>query len=265
MGNKTGAIWQVGITGAAGHIGQTLIAGLPEKYKLTLFDCREINLELPRKFKSVKVDFAQAEQVKGLFQGLEVVIHLAADADTEASWESVLKNNIMATYHVFEEARQAGVKKIIFASTHHVQHDYVGKTPMSLDPFYVRTMGYIRLDDPPAPDSLYAISKLFGENLGWHYSRKFGIQFIGLRIGSTFPEDDPSIFKGTPEEEHRRAMFLSKRDCVSAFIRALEVNANFLLAYVTSHNDRRVFDLTETREKLGFHPVDNAEAYFLRG
>jgi hypothetical protein len=85
---------------------------------------------------------------------------------------------------------------------------------------------------------------------------------VALRIGSTFPKDDPSIWKGADREDHVRAMFLSKRDCVQAFVRALEVNADFLLAYAISNNDRRVFDLSETGEKLGFHPQDNAENYF---
>lgn len=263
MKDRRGTIRRVGITGAAGHIGTTLTEGLPNRYKLTLFYHRkEVKPELCRKLNAVKVDFSEAEKVKGIFEGLDAVIHLAADPLTEASWESVLTNNIVATYNVFEEARRAGVIKIIFASTNHVQHDYVGKTPMTLDRFYVKTKGYIRLDDPPAPDSFYGISKLFGENLGWYYSRRFGIQFISLRIGSTFPKDDPSIWRGTDREDHVRAMFLSKRDCVEAFTRALEVDTDYLLAYAISNNDRRVFDLTETRERLGFNPKDNAETYF---
>lgn len=263
MKDRGRTITRVGITGAAGHIGTTLVEGLPDSYQLTLFyRHREVRQDFPRKSKSVKVDFSKVEEVKGAFQGLDAVIHLAADPLTEATWESVLANNIVATYNVFEEALRAGVVKIIFASTNHVQHDYVGKTPMTLDRFYIKTKGYIRLNDPPAPDSLYGVSKLFGENLGWHYSRKFGIQFIALRIGSTFPEDDPSIWRGTDREDHVRAMFLSKKDCVEAFTRALQVNTDFLLAYAISNNDRRVFDLAETRERLGFNPKDNAETNF---
>ena len=57
-------------------------------------------------------------------------------------------------------------------------------------------------------------------------------------------------------------MFLSKRDCVEAFARAIEVDASYLLAYAISRNDRRVFDLEVTEKVLGFHPQDNAEFYF---
>ena len=260
---KDRKIINVGITGASGHIGITLTEGLPSSYKLTLFhNKREIKPELARKHKTVKVDFSKSEQVQGVFEGLDAVIHLAADPLTEASWESVLHNNIIATYNVFEEAVRAGVLKIVFASTNHTQHDHAGKTPMTIDRFYIPTMGCVKLSDSPAPDSYYGISKLFGENMGWYYSRRHGVQFISLRIGSTFPKDDPSIWKGTEREDHARAIFLSKRDCVEAFARALAVNTDFLLAYAISNNDHRWFDLTETKEKLGFYPQDNAEDYF---
>ena len=260
---KDRKIKKVGITGAAGHIGTTLTEGLPSSYQLTLFyHKREIKPELARKHRTAKMDFSRAEQVQGAFKGLDAVIHLAAEVKTEGDWENVLHHNIIAVYNVFEEAVRAGVLKIVFASTNHTQHDCVGRMPLTLDRFFVPTMGFVKLSDPPAPDSYYGISKLYGENMGWYYSRRHGIQFIALRIGSTFPQNDPSIWKGTDREDHARALFLSQRDCVEAFARALKVNTDFLLAYAISNNDRRFFDLTETKERLGFYPKDNAEDYF---
>ena len=70
--------------------------------------------------------------------------------------------------------------------------------------------------------------------------------------------------RGTPAEDYLRAMFLSHRDCVEAHRRALEVDARYLLAYVVSDNGRRVFDLEETRQTLGFVPQDDAETYFAK-
>ena len=63
------------------------------------------------------------------------------------------------------------------------------------------------------------------------------IQFVGLRIGWLLPEDDAIAKKGTISEDYLRAMFLSKRDCVEAFTRAIEVDASYLLAYAISRND----------------------------
>ena len=261
------AITRVGITGAAGHIGRTLLGGLPRKFALTLFDIREIAGGGRNSSRSRVVDLSRAEETEGIFTGLDAVIHLAADARPTAPWESIHRNNVTATYNVFEEARRAGVRRIVFASTNHVQHGYtMGPAADTLDESLWKGRGrHITLADPPAPDSLYAVSKLWGEDLGRYYARRFGIEVVALRIGWTVRQDDPRIKKGTPSETYMRAMFLSRRDCIAAFTRSLEREmkaGGFLLAYAVSRNSRGVFDLDETRRELGFEPRDNAEDYF---
>ena len=72
----------------------------------------------------------------------------------------------------------------------------------------------MRLDEPPNPDSMYAVSKLFGENMGKLYSQRYGLEFVGLRIGWIIAEDDPTTMCGTSAEDYMRAMFLSHRDCI---------------------------------------------------
>jgi nucleoside-diphosphate-sugar epimerase len=227
MKNDGEGTLKVGITGAGGKIGTVLSEDLAGEYDFTLFDNQwESKQNYNDKFERVKVDFSRAEEVEGIFEGLDVVIHLAA-------------------------------------SSNHVHMGYaMEETAVSLSPFYLKHRGYIRLDDPPAPDSYYGISKLFGEDLGWYYNKKYGIKFIALRIGSTGPVDDLNRLKGTEYEEYVRAMFLSRRDCVEAFRRALQVEDDFLIAYAISDNDRRIFDMKESMEKLGFNPQDNAEKYY---
>lgn len=255
-------ITQVGITGAAGHIGKTLIEGLSERYELTLF-IRETKPDTSLRLRTVKADLSKVEEVKGIFEGLDAIIHLAANPNVHAPWGSVLTNNIVATYNVLEEARRAGVIKFVFASTNHVQYGYaIGETPTTFDTSYVERNGLIKLTDPPAPDSLYGVSKLFGEDLGRYYARIFNIQFVALRIGAAASKNEPPIRGEKAHEVSSRAMFLSERDCVEAFTKALEVNVDYLVAYAISNNKERIFDLTETKRKLGFHPKDRAEAYF---
>lgn len=256
MGNKQEKVRyeNIGITGAEGHIGTVLREELPPVYKI-----RSFTLE-PASFPSVAFDLSDSEKIKGSFVGLDAVIHLAADANPGSLWESISKNNIEATYQVFEECRRSGVKRLVFASTNHVMHgNTILTTPETLDPNKKILM---KLTDPPNPDSLYAVSKLFGEHMGKLYSEQYGLEFVGLRIGWTIPEDDPSIKRGTSAEDYMQAMFLSKRDCIQAFRCALEVSTQFMLAYAISNNDRKVFDLTETRQNLVFIPQDNAENYF---
>jgi len=246
---------KVGITGADGTIGTVLRNGLSEQHELTSFTLEE-NQELG----STKMDLSKSAEVVGKFSGLDALIHLAADPSPDAPWESVQPNNIEATYNVFNECRRAGVSKIIFASTNHTQHgDTLLTTTETLDPSKNKILS---LSDPTNPDSLYAVSKLFGENLGKYFSERYGIQFVGLRIGWVVKGNDPTIMQDTPSEDYMRAMYLSHRDCVHAFERSLEVDKKYLLAYAISNNSRKVFELTETIATLDFHPVDDAETFF---
>ena len=80
--------------------------------------------------------------------------------------------NIVGTYNVFESARLAGVRKIIFASTNHVMGMYDRDRQW---PVYA--------DQPVRPDSLYGVSKAFGESLGRHFADEYGISVVSLRIG----------------------------------------------------------------------------------
>ena len=254
----------VGMTGASGGIGSMLVDGLAEHYELVLFDVDdELNQKYGGNHKTVVADFSQEEATVGLFDGLDVVIHLAASASDRSPWEGVLPNNIVATYNVFEEARRAGVGKVVFASSNHTQNGIaMAETNTSLTPFYEKHRGYIRIDDPPTPTSIYGVSKLFGEQVGWLYHKKHGIRFVGLRIGATGPTDNVARSKGTDRESYIRAMFLSRRDCVEVFRRAIEVDTDYLVAYAISDNDDRIFDMKESMEKLGFEPQDNSTDFF---
>lgn len=254
---------KVGITGASGIVGKVLTDALASEYDLTLY-YRNTRIEREQ-FKRVRVDFSREDETMGVFDGLDAVIHLAADPHPATAWDTILSANIVATYNVMEEARRAGVPRVVFASTNHVQQGQCmlsADQPSSVKPFYVRRLGQVRLSDPPSPNSYYAVSKLFGEQLGRYYSAFFGMRFVALRMGSTFDNDDPSWVKGTPGEDYVRAMYLSHRDCAEAFRAALRVDTDYLLAYAVSDNDRRLYDMTETIKKLGFAPRDNSESFF---
>ena len=256
-------IKKVGITGAAGHIGLDLTAGLADKYQLTLF-YRNTKPDIALDLKMVQADLSDEKQVKGIFEGLNAVIHLAAASTPLSSWKSVLQQNIIATYNVFEEARRAGVSKIVFASTNHTQHAYTMDTSaMTEDLSYVKKHGLVKFSDPPAPDSLYGVSKLFGEDLGRYYSRFFGIKVVSLRIGFAERKSMTADMKQSdkPQKDHIRVMYLSIGDLIDVTDKALQVDADYMLAYAVSDNQPAVFDLTETRKKLGFNPRDNSQTW----
>jgi NAD+ dependent glucose-6-phosphate dehydrogenase len=238
---------KVGITGAGGNIGTTLQRGLSDKYDLALYDIKEIKNP---KGKFMEVDLSQRKQIKGIFDGLDALIHLAGNPRPDASRQDTIRHNFQATSFAFDEAHRAGVNKIIFASSN-FYHE--GDIRLALQGKLKRL---ITLDMPPTPISLYGQSKVFGESVGRHLSY-LGTQFVALRIGWTIPQDNPAVFGGA----YMRAVFCSQRDLIEAFIKAIEVETDFLAAFVVSNNARNVFDMEETKETLGFIPQDNAEDY----
>jgi nucleoside-diphosphate-sugar epimerase len=229
------------ITGAAGRIGRELAYRLHDRYELRLHFHRLVPDDL-RHVEHVVADVADFDSIAPAFEGIDAVVHLAADPSTTAPWERVLHANMIGTYNVFEAARRAGVRKIVFASTNHVMGMYDRDRQW---PIYSH--------QPVRPDSLYGVSKAFGEALGRYYADRYGMSVICLRIGWFLPE---------PTDEISRWMWLSPRDCAQLVWRAIESELEFGIFYAISGNAQRHWDITDTIEKLGYRPEDDAERYF---
>ena len=62
------------------------------------------------------------------------------------------------------------------------------RVPESLNRRFYEQQRLLTLDDPPYPDSLYAVSKLFGENLGRYLVTTANIQFVASASGGSCPK-----------------------------------------------------------------------------
>lgn len=228
------------ITGAAGTIGSELASRLADRYDLRLHYHRELPEDAPEQ-DCVIADIAQAGALDAAMSGIDAVVHLAGEPSTGADWESVHQANIIGTYNVFEAARCAGVPKIVFASTNHVMG------------MYDRDQSWpVYADQPVRPDSLYGVSKAFGESLARHYVDRYGLSIICLRIGWFLPR---------PHDEIGLWMWLSPRDCAQIVWRSIESPLPFGIFYAISANSRRHWDITNAIEQLGYRPEDDAERF----
>jgi nucleoside-diphosphate-sugar epimerase len=156
------------ITGAAGNIGAKLAAhfNTTKAYDLRLLDQRAGE-------GITAADLSVWDETwPKLFEGVDTVIHLAGEPSGKASWARVHKANIVATQHVLRAAREARIRRVVFASTNQVMLGYRFRTE---DP--------VTTDLPPLPLSPYGVSKLFGEELGRGFAEETGISFVALRIG----------------------------------------------------------------------------------
>lgn len=228
------------ITGAAGRIGSSLAEQLKDRYDLRLHYHSNVPDNPPVK-DTIRADISKFDEIRPAMEGVDAVVHMAGNPSTSAPWDAILQGNIMGAYNVFEAARQAGVRKIVFASTNHVMGMYDRD---NLWPVYAQ--------QPVRPDSLYGVSKAFGETLGRHFSDQFGLSVICLRIGWFLPE---------PRDEIGLWMWLSPRDCAQVVSCAVDSPLQYGVFYAISRNSRRHWDITDTMQKLGYRPQDDAEIY----
>lgn len=228
------------ITGAAGRIGRSLAEQLKDRYDLRLQYHRTIP-EQPPVSDYVVADVAQYDQIAPALEGIDAVVHMAADPSPRATWESVHQNNIVGAYNIYEAARVHGVRKVVFATTNHVMGMYDRDQQW---PIYCH--------QPVRPDSLYGVSKAFGETLGRFYVDQHGLSVICLRIGWFLPK---------PHDEIGLWMWLSPRDCAQVVWRSIESDLDFGIFYAISRNSRRRWDITDTVVRLGYRPEDDAELY----
>jgi NAD+ dependent glucose-6-phosphate dehydrogenase len=229
------------ITGAAGRIGQIVVENLADRYDFLLSDIRP--LPGPTGLPFVQADIAQLDAVRPLCRGVDTVLHLAADARTDAPWESLLSNNIVGTYNVFQAAHEAACRRVIFASSVMAVNGY--PTDVQVD-----------ADMPLRPLNLYGATKAWGEALGSFYAYQKGLSVLCLRLGWLVERHSRSLVLGHP----LLTAALTHDDLVRFIAAALEASADlqFGIYHGVSGNRRKRLDIEETSRALGYAPRDDA-------
>lgn len=226
------------ITGAAGRIGKVLSEGLSDpSWTLRLADVQPpADLSSGKEF--IQADITDLGVAERLTEGVDAVVHLAA-AVSAAGWDVMFQPNFVGAYNIFEAARRNGVKRIVYASSIHAHG-------------FHRRDRKIGPDTPPRPDSIYGVSKVFGEAIGRLYADKYGLEVVCLRIAS---------FQPRPMNVRQLSTWLSHRDCIQLVRRALEApDVHFEALYGASDNMRQIYD-TSNWGNIGYQPQDNAEDF----
>ncbi|MBR7799531.1 NAD-dependent epimerase/dehydratase family protein [Undibacterium fentianense] len=162
------------LTGAAGGLGKILRERIkPWANIIRVSDIAEMDAAGDNE-EVIRCDLSDKSAVFALMEGVDAVLHFGG-ISTENTFEAIMSANIQGTYNLYEAIHKHGVKRVVFASSNHT----VG---------YYKTTDYIDANSPRRPDSMYGISKCFGEDLSRYYYDHCGIETVCLRIGSSFPE-----------------------------------------------------------------------------
>jgi nucleoside-diphosphate-sugar epimerase len=175
------------VTGGAGFIGSNTVDELVRRGNsvIVLDDLsagKEKNLAAVReKIEFVRGSITDRSTVESACRGVDYVLHLAARTSVPRSVKQPLETNqinVDGTLNVLVAARDAGVRRIVFASSSSVY----GDTPTL--PKHEAM--------PPSPISPYGVSKLVGELYGRVFHRIYGLDFVALRYFNVFgPRQDP--------------------------------------------------------------------------
>ncbi len=226
------------ITGANGALGSVLRDSIRPYAETLSLNARQSLGEARENEKHFICDLADRDAVFEMLKGVDMVIHMGG-APRENTFQVILDSNIVGSYNIYEGARQAGVKRVIYASSVHA----IG--------FY-ECVQTIDANVPQRPDSLYGVSKTFVENLSRYYFDKFGIESVCLRIGSCFPK---------PVDRRMLATWLSYDDFSRMCIQSIMTpSVGHMIVYGNSKNSANFWDNTQAAY-LGYHPKDSADAY----
>lgn len=226
------------LTGASGGVGTRLRQLLKPIYSDLILSDLKAPADLRSDETFIPADLADAAAIEKACEGIDGIVHLGGFS-VEGPWETILNANIIGCYNLFEAARKAGVKRVVFASSNHV----MGFHPRSTK---------IGIEAVPKPDTRYGLSKLFGEGLGSLYAHKHNIGVLSIRIGN---------FGDKPLDARRLAIWLRPDDLVQLIRLGLEKpDLVYEVVYGMSDNKRAWWDNSHALA-LGYKPGGKSEDF----
>lgn len=226
------------ITGAAGQLGSQLRTSLAPLARTLRLAGRKSFGDLAAHEEEAIFDLSDMEATIAATKDCDAIVHFGG-ASNEGEWQTILHSSIRGTYHIYEGARKHRAKRVVYASSMHA----IG---------YHELDAHVGVGAPIRPDSLYGVSKTFGESLSRLYWDKFGIETVCLRMFSSSPE---------PIDRRMLWSYLSFADCMRLVEASLTApRVGHTISFGISDNKLKVIDNSGAGH-LGFTARDTAEPF----
>lgn len=256
------------VTGAAGGIASQLLPTLRKRYECTLTDVRSVDSDGCEveglKLLSLLPD--HLDEARALFDGQDAVVHLAFESSMTDEFEGEMANIRMA-YNVLRLASDAGVRRVVIASSNHAADFY--------EPPLLR--GEIDMLTPteglrPLSDNFYGWAKEAYEHLGFVFAAgKVGavVENVHIRIGAPRPVGMQGGNNPGESYSFRRNLgaYISPRDLAQLVVKSIETEdvtntwgVPWHVVYGISDNTRAFWSIANARQVLGYAPEDDSEA-----
>ncbi len=217
---------RVAVTGGSGKLGRAVVAHLLENgYDVVNLDrapaqqqrCPFVRVEL--------TDYGQVvaalQAVDDRYESIDAVVHLGAiPAPGLTTNAATFDNNITSTYHVFEAARAAGIRRIVWASSETV-------LGLAFSPAAPPPVIPVTEEHHPLPNSAYSLAKTLEEEMARQFCRwDPQLSMTGLRFSNVMEPADYAAFPAYDRDPASRQWnlwgYIDARDGALAVRLALE-------------------------------------------
>lgn len=234
------------VTGATGEVGRGVLPWLQERFSLRLLSVDPLGDD-PR---FIQADVLDWNALSAAMDGVDAVLHLAIAPGHSGTYEDDAFNdqrfdvNVKGTYHVFEIARRAKVRRVVHVSSLMVLWGY-GKE------------GPVPGDAPPRPTGTYALTKTLTEDIARHYAERYNLEVITVRIAAPLDLNDAERLR-----QPVRPQQVPLPDLAQAFVQALTVPLPcYEIVTIVGESLRRVWDLEPARRVLDYQPRYRLDDY----
>jgi nucleoside-diphosphate-sugar epimerase len=228
---------RIAVTGGSGKLGRNVLRRLAADGH----DVLNLDRAGERTRGFVQVDLRNYGQVLDVIlglddrhQGFDAIVHLGAiPAPGLAPDAATFENNMLSTYNVFQSARRAGIKRVVYASS-----ETVLGLPFDVDP------PYIPVDEeyPARPESTYSLVKHLEEQMARELTRwDPDLSIVGLRFSNVMDPEDYEAFPSFDADARLRKWnlwsYIDGRDGAQAVALALEKGTPGFEAFIIANDD----------------------------